>query len=210
MHNFVLANAQAPENVYSNTLTLENCVNAAMYNYWVPAKDLELQAAAFVPTYYTANRTWTGEPAHWELAKVGGNVTLNYYVRRMPEWRNGFLIARIHYGVDTLGGSITWGVAFHPVTSGTAFTGGFTITGFPAPAALNAIYTQSLASSALTTGYCQINYSNIGAILRIQRRPTHAADTNLGDVRIYGVEIVYTEGRRDTGVGFVENQKPLA
>lgn len=210
MHNYQLIPGLTPQQAYTNQLTLERAVNAAMYNYWVPAKSLELQAASFIPVYYTANRTWTAEPAHWELGKVGGNVTLNYYIRRMPEWKNGYLIARVHYGVDTLGGSVVWGVAFHPVTEGTTPTGGFTITGFPAPAALNAIYTQTLASTSLTTGYCQVNYSNIGAILRIQRRPTNANDTNLGDVRIYGVEIVYTEGRRDSGGPFIEQEKPLA
>lgn len=213
MHNYRINPSITPDEAYRNQLAIEDAVNSTAYNYWIPAKDFDLQQSTYVPTFYAAARSWAGEPAHWELGKLGGTHGVTAYIRRMPGWKDGYLIARAHVGVDTIGGNVVYGVSFNPLVSAVVYGATYSTMTRSVNASINTIETRNLwldTSGGITNTYCMISPANIGAILRIQRRPTNGSDTATGDVRLYGVEICYVEGNRNIGGQFTPNKRQFS
>lgn len=121
-----------------------------------------------------------------------------FYVKRHGEWKDGVLSVIPHYSVDASGGSIVWKVTISKITDlSTASTTSTEITRL-APTVANVITTADLSDS-LASPTSVIDGRHIGVMVSLGRVCDAAGDTNGGEVKLYGVELVYKESRRVVG-----------
>ena len=121
-----------------------------------------------------------------------------FYVKRHGEWRDGVLSVVPHYSVDTIGGDIAWQMSISQITNLTAASPVTTEIVRAAPVTANVITTVDLGD-ALVSQTSGIDGRHIGVMISIGRVCDSVSDTNTGQVKIYGADLVYKEARRVVG-----------
>ncbi len=121
-----------------------------------------------------------------------------FYVQRHGEWRDGVLSVVPHYSVDVAGGDIAWQLSVSRIAKLT--TPSLTTTEIvrAAPLAADVITTVDL-SDALVSPTSGIDKRYVGVMISVGRVCDSEFDTNDGEVKLYGVELVYKESRRVVG-----------
>lgn len=195
MHNFVVDGKLTEPQMHTNMDVLERNCNADFYSVWRDATQLEDAAFGSSATYVTA----TGSvPAHWELADTVLSG-VSFYVRRHPAWLSGGFDIKVHWSTNPKAGDVRWGIDINPVVSGGTF-GSFSGAGVTAsPAGAADTLTVSTLSSSDLKGICIVDPSHLGYHVLLRRTGNGVADTNTGTVSLYGIELLYVEGRRNTG-----------
>lgn len=196
MHNFVVDGKLTEPQMHTNMDVLERNCNADFYSVWRDAIQLEDAAFGSSATYVTATASL---PAHWTLAD-SVNSGVSFYVRRHPTWLHGGFDIKVHWSTDAKGGGVRFGVDVNPVTNGGTWdsfsTSGFTVTSASAGASL--LFVDTLSSTDLKRA-CRVDPSHVGYHVTLRRTGSNAEDTNTGTVSLYGIELLYVEGKRNTG-----------
>lgn len=136
-------------------------------------------------------------PVSWVLID-GVTSGVGCYIRRHGDWLDGSFDLKVHWSTDANGGNVVFSATIEPTTEQVAFPTAtacdFTVVvGTQLLPKLSTLMSASLRQESL------IGRQHMGVYMRLNRVGGDAADTNTGDVSIYGIELVYNERKRVVG-----------
>lgn len=194
MHNFNLTSTPTASQSATNLSILEESCNNNSYSYWVDANGITDAALASSALLIAPTST---DPSSWTLTN-GVTSGVCFYVRRHNDWKYGSFDLNVHWSTNANSGNVLFSATAAPITHQTAF---------PTPSACNFTVavgdrlfpTLNLLSSAALRQASLIERSKMGIYVILSRIGGDAADTNTGDVSIYGIELIYNESKRVIG-----------
>lgn len=193
MHNFSTTGASA-EPVLSNNMSIINTAyDNEAYHHWVPASSLEDSGDTGIPTYHIGDMT-SGTPPYWELVS-GASTSVGFYVKRHGEWKDGVLSVTPHYSCSGTNGNVVWNVSMALVENLTTPVPYSLVLSKLAPTVANEITTVDLRDPSLSP-VSVINTKHIGVMVSLGLSVTVES---AGDVKLYGLDLVYRESRRVVG-----------
>lgn len=197
MHNLNVGSQLTRSQEHTNWAVIENACSRDMYNYWLSAEMLSDGGHASAATYTVATLTM---PSHWVLpdAVISG---VTAYVRRHEEWKAGSFKIKLHWTSDVAGNSVRIGTGVVPVEPDTTYPALQLYANLPGgPGVADEITVTEFNTSGLSV-MSAITPLHCG--VRVDIRRGTAGDTNTGDVKIFGVELIYFETQRVVGEGFL-------
>lgn len=197
MHNLNVGSQLTPAQEHANWTIVEQACSRDIYSYWLNAEMLSDGGHAAAATYTAATLTM---PSYWLCADaVVSGVTA--YVRRHEEWKAGSFKIKLHWTSDVAGDSVRIGTGVVPVTPAAAYPSLQLYANLPnGPSVANYVLVNEFNTDGLSQ-MSAIDLSHCG--VRVDIRRGTAGDTNTGNVKIFGVELIYFETKRVVGEGFL-------
>lgn len=196
MHNFIVSATPSAIQQATNMSVLESACSSDMYSHWLSAEMLSEGGHASAAIYTAATLS---SPSYWALAD-GVTSGVGAYIRRHHEWKSGAFKLKVHWASDATGGAVRTGADIAPVSEETTLPA-FAVTKVAtvdAPAVADTIVVTELSSSALSLRSA-ISREHCGLVIGFRRAGGHGDDTNTGTVKVFGIELIYTESRHNVG-----------
>lgn len=194
MHNFNLTTVPTASQNVTNLSILEESCNNNSYSYWFGANDLFDSGAARFATFVTGT---SSVPAHWLLVNANSSG-IGAYIRRHQDWKYGSFDFKVHWSSSASSGNVVFYATAEPTTALSAFPSATNCSFTVAAGTADIPQVDTLMSASLRQESL-IERSKMGIYVRLSRIGGDAADTNAGDIAIYGIELVYNEAKRVIG-----------
>lgn len=198
MHNLDTNPRQNVSEVSANLALLETGLDSCSYETWCPATALEDAQLSVAATYMLGSKSM---PSYWELLD-GVYSGVCYYLKRSPVWYHGALSVEIHYTSDAASGDVVFDVQMSPVLDGEDFSTPISreVVATMGDTA-NYPHSAMLDSTSIRTDSF-LDASRMGMLVTVGRVGTSSDDTNTGDVKLFGINIIYHETKRTIGVKY--------
>jgi hypothetical protein len=200
MHNVSLKEGARSDKLFKRSVNDSLSLNS--YRVWISCKQLEADTSSEVTPVFIGS-TVGQNPACWILGPTKASLLTHVFIKP-ADWIKGKVTYKIHYSADGTGGIFNLNAFVGGVTSDELIPDDSGLIAFTVPEP-DAAYKNTVFTPNSDGHYFSIDPEDFNVVLYIGRDGAVVGDS-ANNLLIYGVELIYRQGRVEFGKPYRPNR----